>query len=157
MVEQYIFFCFLFLIVYKMTRNVSITCPIFSPWKNTLGTLKCSPPAIQWRPVVNKHVTLVLQENRDNMWDGGAHALLAFDVGGTVVCLVHKIARWQYAFPNQSSFFPFCTRLSVRSLEYWITPLKTVAVILMGNQWASKDKRTWHGCCPPPCKTTTGE
>ena len=102
MVQQYIFFFFFF----KFSpRYFSITCPILSPWKNMRGTLKCSPPAIQWRPVVNKHVTLVLQENRDNMWDGGAHALLAFDVGGTAVCLVHKIARWQYAFPNQSSFF----------------------------------------------------
>lgn len=42
--------------------------------------------------------------------------------------------------------------LSLRSLEYWIMPLKMVAVILMGNQRTSKDNRTWHGCCPLPCK-----
>lgn len=56
--------------------------------------------------------------------------------------------------PSQTSvLFFFYTQLSLRSLEHWITTLKMFAVILMGNQWASNDRKTPHGCCPLPCKT----
>lgn len=31
-------------------------------------------------------------------------------------------------------------------------PLKMLPVILIGNQWTSKDSRTCHACCPSLCK-----
>lgn len=59
-------------------------------------------------PLLNKktkHVTLVSHENLYNMWECCTHASLVFDAGGPVVCLLHKIAQWQYVFPNEASLF----------------------------------------------------